>query len=77
MSTLVPVCPGQITVDQTGALLCSESWQTMVSPVGFDFSQIDPALMATAAGAGFSVSITLMAFAWGGRIIYKSITKGE
>lgn len=77
MTTLVPVCPGTITVDQAGGLLCSEAWQTMAAPVGFDFTQIDPVVMAQAMGAGFSISFATMAFAWGGRIIYKSIHKGD
>lgn len=39
----------------------------------FVFSQIDPSVMSEAVAAGFILSYGLIALAWGGRIIVKSI----
>ncbi|WP_367154046.1 hypothetical protein [Methylomonas sp. HYX-M1] len=74
MPNLVPVCPETITVDVNGALQCSQPWQAVEQPLPFDFAQIDPLTFAECMGAGFSISLPVLVFAWGGRLIYQQIT---
>ncbi|ANE54483.1 MULTISPECIES: hypothetical protein [Methylomonas] len=69
MASVVPVCNGVLTVDLTGVLRCSVDWQTIATPAFFDFSQIDPAIMGEAVGAGFIIGGSAIWFAWGCRII--------
>ncbi|WP_415878981.1 hypothetical protein [Methylomonas sp. TEB] len=73
MASVVPVCNGDLTVDLTGVLRCSVDWQTIATPAFFDFSQIDPAVMGQAVGAGFFIGGMALASAWGMRQIYNVI----
>lgn len=75
MVGVVPVCNGSITIDLTGNLQCSVPWQTIASPVFFDFSQIDPAIMGQAVGAGFIIGGGALGFAWGCRQIYNLVMR--
>lgn len=73
MPSVVPVCAGVLSVTLAGDLRCSVEWQTVASPAFFDFSQIDPAIMAEATGAGFIIGCSVLSFAWGGRILLQSL----
>ena len=73
MASVVPVCNGVLTVDLTGVLRCSVDWQTIATPAFFDFSQIDPAIMGQAVGAGFFIGGSALGFAWGCRQLYETI----
>jgi len=73
MTSVVPVCNGVMTVDLTGVLRCSVDWQTIAAPAFFDFSQIDPAVMGEAVGAGFIIGGSALGFAWGCRLIVQSL----
>lgn len=73
MSTVSPVCSGLISLNPSGFLDCSTGWAVVPTPVTFDFSQIDPAIMGEAIAAGFILSYGLTALAWGGRLIIHSI----
>lgn len=73
MTNLVPMCPGTITVNETGGLLCSQVWQSIESPAITNPLNVDPLLFAEYMAAGFSIALPVMVFAWGGRYIYQSI----
>lgn len=73
MAGVVPVCNGNITEDLAGLLHCDVAWQTIASPVFFDLTQIDPAVMGEAVGAGFFIGGSALGFAWGCRQIYKLV----
>ena len=52
----IPVCPGNITEDVNGMLLCDSAWTWLdasVLPVPFDYSQVDPLVIAQMFTSGF------------------------
>jgi len=66
MAGLSLYCAGVI---DTSALTCSTGWQAIVATPPFDPSQLDPATIVGALGAGMFVSTTLFAFVFGCRQI--------
>lgn len=70
-------CPGEITYvagDATNlaSYQCSEAW-VAVPETSFDPSQIDPALMGGAIGAGFFMLVPLWAAILGGKMLMSAI----
>ena len=52
----IPVCPGNITAGMDGSLLCDSAWTWMdasVIPIPFDYSQVDPLVIAEMFTSGF------------------------
>ena len=67
------VCPGPITTDVDGHLLCVDGWQSAVVSVPFDVSAIDPGTAAAFIGSGFFILLPLWAAVYGGRVLLNAI----
>ena len=51
-------CTGDVAVAADGAPLCSGLWELVPVPEPFSVEQLDPAMMAAAFAAGFSILAT-------------------
>lgn len=72
---VVTVCAGQIIIDGSGAPTCSTGWQLVQyeQVVPFDVSQLDPAILGAAFGAGFFVMVPVWAACIGARFLLNMV----
>lgn len=59
MSSGVLQCTADVTVAPDGAPICHGTWELVPVPVPFDPSQLDPATVGQAFGAGFVIVASL------------------
>ena len=78
MASQLVVCEGVLSVDSgTGAALCDGLWRVgdlAAIPGAFDPSQLDPAQLAAAFGAGFLAIWAPVLAAWGARVLIRFIS---
>ena len=65
------VCEGVITQSVEGFAMCSTGWVAQPASIPFDYSQLDPPVVAAVFGAGFSLYVTVWAAGWGASQILK------
>lgn len=73
MASGVLRCDGDVSVSMDGAPLCSGAWTLVPVPEPFDPSQLDPALLAEAFGAGFTIVGTCWLAGWACRQLLNMI----
>ena len=76
--TAAALCDGIISSDPTtGAALCSTGWYSVAynAFVPFDISQLDPAALATAFAAGFSLLGGIWCVCKGCELVFNMIKK--
>lgn len=67
------VCAGPITEDASGAAICVDGWQQVVHAAPFDWSMIDPVLIAAYLGSGFFIMLPIWVAIVGGRALIHAI----
>lgn len=79
MASQLVVCEGVLSVDSgTGAALCDGLWRVgdlAAIPGAFDPSQLDPAMLGGAFGAGFLLLWTPVLAAWGAGVLLRFISR--
>lgn len=74
MTRFIAVCDGELIADSTG-FECTGEWISVDAggiPGAFEFSQLDPALIAEYFGFGFVVTLPVMLTALGVSMLVRS-----
>lgn len=58
--TYALTCDGNVSIDPSGAPLCSGGWVLIQLPEQFDPAQLDPLVLAQVFGVGFSLVTTVL-----------------
>lgn len=72
MTTAALVCNGVIDVNVTPPT-CSSAWLAVDTGLGFDVSQLDPAVVVQAFTAGAAITFPAFAIAWGAAFVLKGL----